>query len=433
MQLPCRHLPSCILLAFLTLGCVQPSGATSRSVPGEAPTIGSALSASTAGDSVVVDSGTYAPSTNGETFPLTIPADVILLGAGRDDCIVDAEGSASVLWFDGGAPIVRGFRFRGGSADRGGGAQILSGSPEISDCLFLQNQALRRGAGINIQGTAAPWIHHNVVWESFDSNITHPGDPHGIQFGESSTGLAEHNLIGRGDSNGLLVGEFAAPVIRHNIFFENGIDGVRGRGICNLGDPTTVVSHNLFFGNSIAAMVIPNPAGGFLDLSGSAASSLDAGDPIYGNIDGDPRLVSPGLLIFQLFGDSPAIDAGDPSLAGDPDGSVADLGPYYYPIAVGETPDSPGLTRLLPSFPNPFNPRTQLRFELARSADVELEVLDLRGRRVRSLGGGALPMGVHSLVWDGTNDRGETVASGVYIVHLATSTFDDSQVVTLIR
>ncbi len=409
------------------------AAALTRWVPGEYSTVAAALSVSVGGDSVVVAPGIYAPSTNGETFPLILPPGVVLVGAGLDQSILDAEDSGGVLRFESGSAVVRGFRITGGNADRGGGAQILGGSPEISRCLFLRNRALRRGSGINVQGTAAPWIHHNVVWESFDAQLSHPGDPHGIQLGESATGVVEHNLIGRGDSNGLLVGESAAVVIRHNIFFENGIDGVRGRGICNLGDPSTVVSYNLFYGNSIAAMVIRDPAGGFADLSGAAASDFDATDSIYANFDGDPRLVSPGLLLFQLQGDSPAIDAGDPTLPGDPDGSIADLGPYYYPRMVSASPVSRAALSLAPNVPNPFNPRTELRFEVREAGEITLDILDARGRRVRRVVRAHFEAGENRLQWDGRDGRGRAVPSGAYAVRLWSRAGVATRWITLVR
>ncbi len=68
--------------------------------------------------------------------------------------------------------------------------------------------------------------------------------------------------------------------------------------------------------------------------------------------------------------------------------------------------------------PNPFNPRTSIEFTLDRRQAVQLLVHDLRGRRVRTFDRGRLDAGTHRVVWDGTDDTGHEVASGVYLVRL---------------
>jgi len=65
-------------------------------------------------------------------------------------------------------------------------------------------------------------------------------------------------------------------------------------------------------------------------------------------------------------------------------------------------------------FPNPFNPRVELSFALAKAGAVRLEVYDVRGRRVRTLVEERYPVGNHAVVWEGEDDAGSAVASGVY-------------------
>jgi len=73
---------------------------------------------------------------------------------------------------------------------------------------------------------------------------------------------------------------------------------------------------------------------------------------------------------------------------------------------------------LLPNVPNPFNPATRLRFELAAAGEVSLTVYDMRGRMVRAFPRSNLDRGEHSQWWDGTNQAGRPVPSGVYLVRL---------------
>ena len=74
---------------------------------------------------------------------------------------------------------------------------------------------------------------------------------------------------------------------------------------------------------------------------------------------------------------------------------------------------------LLPAAPNPFNPRTQIRFRLETAGPVTLRIYDLAGRLVRTLvDGGALEAGLHEVSWEGRSDQGRTLASGLYFPRL---------------
>ncbi len=84
---------------------------------------------------------------------------------------------------------------------------------------------------------------------------------------------------------------------------------------------------------------------------------------------------------------------------------------------------TPKDTVLLPNYPNPFNPETWIPYHLAQAADVTLTVYDTKGTVVRQLNLGHQSAGFYTArnraaYWDGTNERGETVASGVYVYEL---------------
>ena len=66
--------------------------------------------------------------------------------------------------------------------------------------------------------------------------------------------------------------------------------------------------------------------------------------------------------------------------------------------------------------PNPFNPRTEIRLDLARQGRLVVRVVDARGRTVRRLLDDSLSAGSHVVVWDGKDDTGAEVASGVYLI-----------------
>jgi hypothetical protein len=90
------------------------------------------------------------------------------------------------------------------------------------------------------------------------------------------------------------------------------------------------------------------------------------------------------------------------------------------PVGVPETGQDrvPEVTALASIYPNPFNPRTTIAFDLSGSGPVVLSVYDLQGALVRRLVQTDLPAGRHQAVWDGADDSGHRVASGVYMSRL---------------
>ena len=88
----------------------------------------------------------------------------------------------------------------------------------------------------------------------------------------------------------------------------------------------------------------------------------------------------------------------------------------------------PTETALLPNYPNPFNPETWIPYQLAEDADVTLTIYDAKGETVRRLNLGHQMAGYYadrgkSAYWDGRNNNGESVASGLYFYQLKTPSF----------
>lgn len=94
---------------------------------------------------------------------------------------------------------------------------------------------------------------------------------------------------------------------------------------------------------------------------------------------------------------------------------------------------APSVTRLLAPAPNPFNPRTTIRWEQAVSGPVEIDLYDLRGRLVRALVRTRVDPGRHGVEWDGTDDAGRPVASGTYLARLRAEGRVHGSRLTLIR
>ena len=93
----------------------------------------------------------------------------------------------------------------------------------------------------------------------------------------------------------------------------------------------------------------------------------------------------------------------------------------------------PAATALSGIYPNPFNPRTTVAFDLAEPGRVHLEVHDARGALVRVLADGDYGAGTHEIVWNGRDNLGRGVGSGIYFVHFASGSYRTSQKIVLLK
>ena len=88
---------------------------------------------------------------------------------------------------------------------------------------------------------------------------------------------------------------------------------------------------------------------------------------------------------------------------------------------------------LHPNYPNPFNPATTFSFKLKFEDEAELVIIDARGHLVRTLAQGVRPAGMHEITWDGTDDQGRQVASGVYYYRLRAAGLQYTRAATLLK
>lgn len=118
------------------------------------------------------------------------------------------------------------------------------------------------------------------------------------------------------------------------------------------------------------------------------------------------------------FGSDPADPSSIPSVVG---------------VETGGAASRPRATRIVSISPNPFNPLTRIRFEVAERSLVAVAVFAADGRLVKRVAQSVVDAGEHEVRWDGRNDRGESVASGVYLVALRAGDRTDSKKAILAR
>ena len=86
------------------------------------------------------------------------------------------------------------------------------------------------------------------------------------------------------------------------------------------------------------------------------------------------------------------------------------------------------------NYPNPFNPRTTIRFAVPTAQTVSIMIYNIKGQLIRTLlNEQPMEAGWHRIVWDGRDDTGNSVASGVYLYRLKTADFEQVKKMTLIQ
>jgi hypothetical protein len=90
--------------------------------------------------------------------------------------------------------------------------------------------------------------------------------------------------------------------------------------------------------------------------------------------------------------------------------------------------------RLLRNYPNPFNPTTSIQFIVNESIDhVYIDIYNIRGQLIRSLIDAEYPFGDHTIVWNGTDNNGQSVGSGIYFYQMKTKKYTDTRKMILMK
>lgn len=136
-------------------------------------------------------------------------------------------------------------------------------------------------------------------------------------------------------------------------------------------------------------------------------------------------------------------------------GSVQNLGTFFYQVTAvynqGESFPSNDATILVTSieegepakipveftlrqnYPNPFNPTTKIRFDVPSSSQVNISIFNLLGQKIRVLVDRPFEAGEHTITWDGRDDQGQVVSSGIYIYRIRAGTFIHSRKMVFLR
>jgi len=118
-------------------------------------------------------------------------------------------------------------------------------------------------------------------------------------------------------------------------------------------------------------------------------------------------------------------------------GTTTSLSPFVIaqPTQTTDVDDkAPSAFALHQCAPNPFNPSTTIRYDVPRNGErVSIAVFDVAGRRIRTLVDDVQPAGTRSTSWDGRDERGQQVASGVYFYRMIAGQFVQTRKMVLLK
>jgi len=103
---------------------------------------------------------------------------------------------------------------------------------------------------------------------------------------------------------------------------------------------------------------------------------------------------------------------------------------FFGPVMLVSPPSDFALAQ---NYPNPFNPETTINYQVAEESDVIIKIYSLTGREIKTLVNKKLPAASYTAKWDGTDNYGNRVSSGIYLISMKASTFSQMRKMTLMR
>jgi len=330
------------------------------------------------------------------------------LSRSPDSCVIDCQGTESehhrgfhFQSSESSDAVIEGITIQGGYTDEGGAIKCEGGSsPTIRNCILRDNYATSGGA-LSCSEASEPYVEFTLMY--FNEATTG-----GAIFAMNSLPSFSNCTISYNTSPaaGGAFMLYSAPMFENCIFSHNlvgpAVSGYESSPMLTCTD------------------VVWNEGG---DWVGCIADQQNQN----GNFSNTPAFCDPESGDFRLQPGSPCLpdhNSCEVLVGALGEGDCA-------PTGVEEVPIDAGVA--LSAYPNPFNPHLTITFSLPADAKGSVVVHDVSGRHVRVLKDGQFTQIENEISWNGENDHGRDVASGVYFVRLITEEYQESKKVVLLR
>jgi hypothetical protein len=321
-----------------------------------------------------------------------------------------------------------GYGWGGGITVYGEGTYATLSNNEIT-----RNSAPTNGSGLFIDDGAEvvldhELIHNNVCTEIGGVGVYVDGAGEGVPGDVGSKATLLHCTIANNnscpnpvDGNGVFIERNSQVTIKNSIFWKNGGDDFAVDETSTLQVIYTVSEEAMVGeGNISEDPLFTDPNNGDYHLRSTAGRW----DPSANNESG-------GWVVDTI--DSPCIDAGDTlsDYSNEPDynGDRVNMGVYGNTVqaslssgisTINRSSKTPKKFALYQNYPNPFNPTTTIAYSLAYRSKVVLTIHNLLGQEVKTLVNEVQTLGQKLITWDGSDNQGDMVGSGVYIYSIRT-------------
>lgn len=315
---------------------------------------------------------------------------------------------------------IRNSEFIGNSADRGGGIAIWESSGSISFCRFLNNDCYSYGGGIEVRGSEV-----NITNCILSNNIVNDKGG-GINCIDGSFLNACNLLIDNNYADfggGIYCDDSSLELVNITVTDNT---GNQSGGIYSHSSDLNMINC-IAWGNNFQDILL------FMTNSEITYSDVGIYNTGIGNINTDPLFSGSGLHPYSLSDISPCINTGIADTTGlnlpeiDLAGNIRvygdriDMGAYENQNVIVGTNENliSKVTKLYQNHPNPFNPTTTIEFSIQNDSDIDLSIYNIKGQKIKSLTNNEFTKGFQSIIWNGDDDKGKPVSSGVYFYKLS--------------
>lgn len=428
-----------LIIIVFCFGFMLALSATVINIPADYSTIQQGLDAVASFDTVMVEAGTYYENI---TWPDT--DGIKLIGSGLDNCILDGSSISSVIRFESQAmsfdesTLIAGFTIQNGYAHgvqqyrHGGGLFLMNASISLRDLVINNNSAIYGGGLMCFN-----YSHANLENVVITNNIAEENGG-GLRCKYTSHVVLTNSVISNNESTfgyggGIAVGDVSEPYISYTLISDN--TAVYGGGVyfekgdCDLINCTIVNNSADIEGGGVHCYAPSNIIKNSILWDNSPDQLFYNSEVTYtdiqegwngtGNIDLNPLFMDASNGNYHLTANSPCIDSGNPVSSYDPDNTIADMGCFYFDQLVGINNNQCSIIDFqLSNYPNPFNPTTLILFSIPEDSNINLSVYNMRGQKINTLTNDDYTKGSHSVTWNGEDESGKQVGSGIYFYKL---------------